>query len=68
MLSIVISFVNRALPLINLFVTLFTFTVIQNRELHSSIAFTTIALFEILANRFIHVGMTARSTVNVYRH
>ncbi len=66
MLSILISFVNKALPLINLLVTLFTFTVIQNRELPSSIAFTAITLFEILASQFIHVGMTVKSTVNVY--
>ena len=66
MLSILISFVNKALPLINLIVTLFTFTVIQKRELHSSIAFTAITLFQILSSQFIYVGMIARSTVNVY--
>src|SRR5277367_1560568 len=65
MLSILISFVNKALPLINLIATLFTFTVIQKRELHSSIAFTAITLFQILSSQFIYVGMIARSTVNV---
>jgi hypothetical protein len=60
-----ISFVNKSLPLINLIVTLFTFTVIQKRELHSSIAFTAITLFQILSSQFIYVGMIARSTVNV---
>ena len=67
-MSILISFVNKALPLINLIATLFTFTVIQNRELHSSIAFTAITLFEILASQFIYVGMIAKSTVNVYSY
>jgi hypothetical protein len=65
MLSIMISFVNKTLPLINLIVTLFTFTVVQKRELHSSIAFTAITLFQILSSQFIYVGMIARSTVNV---
>jgi len=65
MLAILISFVNKALPLINLIATLFTFTVIQKRELHSSIAFTAITLFQILASQFIYVGMIAKSTVNV---
>lgn len=65
MLSVLISFVNKALPLINLIATLFTFTVIQKRELHSSIAFTAITLFQILSSQFIYVGMIARSTVNV---
>jgi len=68
MLSILISFVNKALPLLNLVATLFTFTVIQGRELHSSIAFTSITLFGILSSQFIYVGMIARSTVNVSSH
>ena len=65
MLSILISFVNKALPLINLIATLFTFTVVQKRELHSSIAFTSISLFQMLSSQFIYVGMITRSTVNV---
>jgi len=65
MMSILISFINKALPLINLIATLFTFTIIQKRELYSSIAFTAITLFQILASQFIYVGMIARSTVNV---
>jgi hypothetical protein len=65
MLSILISFVNKALPFVNLIATLFTFTVIQRRELHSSIAFTSITLFQSLSSQFIYVGMIARSTVNV---
>lgn len=68
MVGILISFINTALPLINLIATLFTFTVIQKRELHSSIAFTTITLFQILASQFIYVGMIAKSTVNVYHY
>lgn len=65
MLSILISLVNKALPLVNLIATLFTFTVIQRRELHSSIAFTSISLFQMLSSQFIYVGMITRSTVNV---
>jgi len=65
MMNILISFINKALPFINLIATLFTFTIIQKRELHSSIAFTAITLFQILASQFIYVGMIARSTVNV---
>jgi len=65
MLSILISFVNKALPLVNLIATLFTFTVIQGEELHSSIAFTAITLFQMLSSQFIYVGMIARSTVTV---
>ena len=68
MMTILISFVNTALPLINFIATLFTFTIIQKRELHSSIAFTTITLFQILASQFIYVGMIAKSTVNVYHY
>lgn len=68
MLTILISFVNTALPLINLITMLFTFTIIQKRELHSSIAFTTVTLFQILASQFIYVGLIARSTVNVYHY
>jgi hypothetical protein len=65
MMSILISLSNKALPLINLIATLFTFTVIQKRELHSSIAFTALALFQTLSAQFIYIGMIARSTVNV---
>lgn len=68
MLAILISFVNTALPLLTLIVILFTFTVIQKGELHSSIAFTVITLFQILASQFIYVGMIAESTVNVYHY
>jgi len=65
MLSIFISFINKALPLANLIVTLFTFTVVQGKELHPSIAFTSIILFQLLSSQFVYVGMVARSTVNV---
>jgi len=68
MLSIFISFVNKAIPLINLIATMFTFTVIQGRELHSSIAFTSIALFQLLSSQFIYVGMVSKSTMNVLSH
>jgi hypothetical protein len=64
-MSILIAFINTALPLINLIVTLFIFTVIQKRELHTSITFTVITLFQILATQFIKVGTISRSTVNV---
>ena len=66
MLSIFIQFLNTALPLINLIATLFTFTIIQGRPLHSSIAFTTVTLFQILASQFRFVGVIARQSVNVH--
>lgn len=65
MFAILISCVNKALPLLNLITTLMTFTVIQKRELRSSIAFTATTLFHILSSQFIYVGMIAKSTVTV---
>lgn len=53
------------MPLINLAATLFTFTIIQKKELRSSTAFTSIALFEMLSSQLSQVGEVAHSTVNV---
>ncbi|ODQ52786.1 hypothetical protein SAICODRAFT_80947 [Saitoella complicata NRRL Y-17804] len=63
MTSIWISVVTDLLPLTNMLITFFVYTIVMKRTLTSSVAFTALSLFDILRSQFLWISFMTRMLI-----